>query len=141
MAGMICALAVGMKYKLGFDDSLDVVGVHLVGGIVGALMIGFIGTKRVNADSLNGLFYGGGFHLLRLQALAVVSVLAYSFVCAYIIGWVIHKTIGFRVSEEDEISGIDLAEHAESAYDLFAGAASGLGARMGTSRNDEEVTA
>jgi Amt family ammonium transporter len=117
-AGAICALAVGLKYKLGYDDSLDVVGIHLVGGLVGTLLIGFFGTTTVNSLSADGLFYGGGLELLGKQALAAGAVMLYSFVGALLIGYLIKFTIGFRVSEDDEVAGIDEAEHAEVAYEL-----------------------
>jgi ammonium transporter, Amt family len=119
-AGVICALAVGLKFRFGFDDSLDVVGVHLVGGIVGTLLIGFFADLSVNSTGGNGLFHGGGWNQMWRQAVAAGSVLVYSFVFAFIIGWIINKTIGFRVSEEAELTGIDEAEHAETAYE-FAG--------------------
>jgi len=147
IAGAVCAMAISLKYKFGFDDSLDVVGVHLVGGITGTLLIGFFGTKSANASALgdNGLFYGGGFTQLGRQAVAAGSVFLYSFVMAYIIGTIIKKTIGFRVEEEEEVTGIDESEHAESAYDLsLAGgrASSGLaqhvlggGDRVGVATN------
>ena len=118
LAGVICALAVGLKYKFGFDDALDVVGVHLVGGIVGSLAIGFFGSSKVNSLGLDGLFYGGGTALLGKQALAVVLVMGYSFVATLIIGFAIEKTIGFRVKSEKELAGVDLTEHAESAYEM-----------------------
>jgi Amt family ammonium transporter len=123
LAGALCALAVGLKYRLGFDDSLDVVGVHLVGGLVGSLFIGFFGTARlaaggINTASVDGLFYGGGFDLLGKQATGAFSVMAYSFAVAFILGWIIDKTIGFRLDAEDEASGIDVVEHAETGYDL-----------------------
>jgi ammonium transporter, Amt family len=120
LAGAICALAVGLKYKAGFDDSLDVVGVHLVGGLAGSLLIGLLATDTVVADT-NGLFYGGGLGLLGKQAVASFAVLAYSFIATYIIGFIIKKTMGFRVDEEAEIEGIDTAVHAESAYDFVSG--------------------
>ncbi|SHM32057.1 ammonium transporter [Cryptosporangium aurantiacum] len=120
LAGAVCALAVGLKYRLGFDDSLDVVGVHLVGGLAGSLLIGLLATDTVVADT-NGLFYGGGLGLLGKQAVASFAVLGYSFVVTYIIGFIIKKTIGFRVDEEAEIEGIDTAVHAESAYDFVSG--------------------
>src|SRR3954452_380866 len=126
IAGVLCALAISLKFKFGFDDSLDVVGVHLVGGIVGTLLIGFFGTTSVNALGADGLFYGGGFTQLGRQALAAGAVLAYSFVLSFIIGFAIKKAGGFRVSAEDEISGIDEAQHAESAYD-FTGSSGGIG--------------
>ena len=119
IAGIVCALAVGLKYKFGFDDSLDVVGVHLVGGIWGCLSIGFFATKSVNSIGGTGLLYGGGLDLLKTQAFGAFFVLAYSFIATLIIGFIINKTIGFRVSQEAEITGIDLAEHRETAYELF----------------------
>ena len=118
LAGSICALAVGLKYKFGYDDALDVVGVHLVGGIVGSLAIGFFGSSAVNSVGLDGLFYGGGTALLAKQALGVGLVMAYSFVMTLIIGFLIEKTIGFRVKSENELAGVDLSEHAESAYEM-----------------------
>lgn len=118
LAGAACALAVGLKYKLGYDDALDVVGVHLVGGIIGSLAIGFFGSSAVNSVGLDGLFYGGGTALLVKQALGVGLVMAYSFIATLIIGYVIEKTIGFRVSNEKELIGVDQTEHAESAYEL-----------------------
>ncbi len=97
VAGAVCALAVGLKFKLGFDDSLDVVGVHLVGGIIGTVLIGFFATVTVNSAGGNGLFYGGGLNQLWRQVVAALAVMIYSFVLSYAIGWVIKKTIGFRV--------------------------------------------
>jgi Amt family ammonium transporter len=118
LAGIICALAVGLKYRFGFDDALDVVGVHLVGGIVGCLLIGFFGSKAVNSVGIDGLFYGGGWTLLGKQALGVAVVAGYSFFVTLILGFIIEKTIGFRVRVEDEQVGVDLSEHAESAYEM-----------------------
>ncbi|TWE13150.1 ammonium transporter [Rudaeicoccus suwonensis] len=125
-AGAICALAVGLKFKLGFDDSLDVVGVHLVGGLVGTLLIGLLASKSSpnGSGTRDGLFYGGGFLQLGVQAAAAFTVLIFSFVVTYIIGYALHKTMGFRISQEEEIAGIDQAEHAETGYDfgnLFSG--------------------
>jgi Amt family ammonium transporter len=117
-AGAICAFAVSLKYKLGFDDSLDVVGVHLVGGLFGSLAIGFLGTAAA-PSAVNGLFYGGGFSQLGKQALANLVVAVYSFTVAFILGKVIDKTIGFRVTEDDEVTGVDQVEHAETAYDYL----------------------
>ena len=125
IAGILCSLAVGLKYKLGFDDSLDVVGVHLVGGIWGSLSIGLFGTHVVNSIGLDGIFYGGGTDLLVKQSLGVGLVAAYSFIVTLIIGFAIEKTIGFRVSREVEIEGIDLKEHAESAYELASSSRGG----------------
>ena len=118
LAGIICAWAVDIKYKLGFDDSLDVVAVHLIGGVWGSLAVGFFGTSAVNSIGLDGILYGGGVALLAKQSIGVGLVFAYSFIVTLIIGFVINKTIGFRVNAVDEVEGIDLAEHAESAYDM-----------------------
>ena len=118
LAGVICSVAVGMKYLFNFDDSLDVVGVHLVGGIWGSLSIGLFGSSAVNSIGLDGLFFGGGTALLGKQALAVAMVAGYSFLATLIIGLAIEKTIGFRVSKESELEGVDFNEHAESAYEM-----------------------
>ncbi len=110
-AGALCAMSVGLKFRFGFDDSLDVVAVHLVGGIVGTIMIGFVGVEV-------GLFNGGGTEQLVKQATGVVAVLAYSFIMTLIIAKVIDLVMGFRISKDDEISGIDLVVHAERGYEL-----------------------
>lgn len=129
VAGAVCALAVGLKYRLGYDDSLDVVGVHFVGGWIGCLWIGLFGTSSVSSlVSDEGLFYGGGVTQLGVQALSGLIVTGYSFVVAFVLAFVIQKTIGFRVSEQAEVEGIDIAEHAESGYDLSPAAGSGGGA-------------
>jgi Amt family ammonium transporter len=111
IAGIICALAIDLKFKLGFDDSLDVVGVHLVGGLVGTLFLGFFATSA-------GLIYSGSFAQLAVQAIAAFSVLIYSFVGAFVIGFILEKTIGFRIKNEDEIAGIDKVVHGEEGYVL-----------------------
>jgi Amt family ammonium transporter len=118
IAGAVCALAVALKYRFGFDDSLDVVGVHLVGGLLGTLLIGFFGTVSVNSLGADGVFYGGGFTQLGKQAVAAFTVLIYSFVVTFILGMILKKTVGFRVSDEAEVEGIDENEHAETAYDF-----------------------
>jgi Amt family ammonium transporter len=119
ICGVVCAYAVGLKYKLGFDDSLDVVGVHLVGGIAGSLLVGLLATHIATATGgVDGLLYGGGFSQLLKQFVAVVAVGGYSFVVSFILGKLIDKTMGFRISEEDEVSGVDLASHAETAYEF-----------------------
>ncbi|NVM94794.1 ammonium transporter [Arthrobacter wenxiniae] len=123
LAGVVCAMAVGLKFRLGFDDSLDVVGVHLVGGIIGTLFIGLAADPNSPAAG-QGLFYGGGLELLGKQAIGAFAVMLYSFVLAYAIGWIINKTMGFRISSAHESAGIDISVHAESAYDL-GGRASG----------------
>ncbi|MFB7433416.1 ammonium transporter [Streptomyces microflavus] len=127
IAGVLCAMAVGLKYKFGYDDSLDVVGVHLVGGVIGSILVGFFATGGVQSDA-KGLFYGGGVDQLGKQVVGVVAVLAYSLVVSGLIALVLHKTIGMRVSEDEEISGIDQIEHAETAYD-FSGAGGGTVSR------------
>jgi len=109
IAGALSALAIDLKYKLGFDDSLDVVGIHLVGGIVGTLYIGVFGRDV-------GFAFGNGFDQLWKQAVGAGAVLVYSFVIAFVIGWIIEKTMGFRVTAEDEIAGIDTVVHGEEAY-------------------------
>ena len=118
LAGAVCSMVVALKYKLGFDDSLDVVGVHLVGGIVGCLSVGFFGSTAVNSLGANGLFYGGGSSLLGKQALGVVAVAGYSFVVTLILGYAIKYTIGFRIKESDEVEGIDISEHSEHGYEF-----------------------
>ncbi len=125
VAGILCALCVGIKYKLGFDDSLDVVAVHLVGGIWGCLAIGIFGTSVVNSVGLDGLLYGGGTVLLGKQALGVGLVAIYSFLVTLVLGFIIEKTIGFRVKRDFEIEGIDLNEHAESAYEMTSSSRGG----------------
>jgi Amt family ammonium transporter len=117
LAGVICAIAVTLKYKLGYDDSLDVVGVHLVGGLIGTLMVGFVATDAAPAG-VSGLFYGGGVDQLWRQAVGAVSVMAYSAIVTAIIMFILKAVMKPRVSQADELSGIDLAEHAEVAYDL-----------------------
>jgi Amt family ammonium transporter len=118
IAGIVCALAVGLKYKFNFDDSLDVVGIHLIGGLWGSLSIGFFGSAAVNSIGLNGILYGGGTDLLGKQAFGAFFVLGYSFIATLIIGFIIDKTIGFRVKTDAEVAGIDYDQHAETAYEL-----------------------
>jgi Amt family ammonium transporter len=112
VAGAACAFAVGLKYRLGFDDSLDVVGIHFVGGWIGCLWIGLFGAGEL------GLFTGGGIAQLGKQALGAGIASVWSFVVALLIALVVKATIGLRVAPEAEIEGIDIAEHQESAYDL-----------------------
>ena len=133
IAGAVCAVAVGFKYKIGLDDSLDVVGVHLTGGILGALLIGFLGTSAGSpqgADGLftdqhgnpmNGIFYGGSGELLWHQLAGVLFTLIWSGVGTAIIALVIKYTIGWRVKPEAEVEGIDDDQHGESAYDVAPG--------------------
>ena len=124
ISSVLCSLAVGLKYKIGYDDSLDVVGVHLVGGLSGSLLVGIFATAAAPAG-VDGLLYGGGSGQLVKQAIACGAVLAYSFIATLIIGYAIEKTIGFRVTREVEIEGIDLKEHAESAYELASSSRGG----------------
>jgi Amt family ammonium transporter len=125
-AGILCSLATGLKYRFNLDDSLDVVGVHLVAGIWGSLAIGFFGASSVNSVGVDGLLYGGGSALLGKQALGVAVVAVYSFIATLIIGYAIEKTIGFRVKRDAEVAGIDLNEHAESAYEMTSSSRGGL---------------
>ena len=110
ICGVVCSYAVGLKYRFGFDDSLDVVGVHLVGGLVGTVLIGFLATE-------GGLFYGGGVALLITPVLVAVIAMAFSAVVTTVIGLGLKYTMGWRIDPKDEVRGIDLAEHSESAYD------------------------
>jgi Amt family ammonium transporter len=126
IAGVLCSLAVDLKFKFGLDDSLDVVGVHLVGGVWGSLAVGLFGASAVNSVGVDGLFYGGGSGLLVKQAMGVALVAAYSFIVTLIIGYAIEKTIGFRVTKDSEVEGIDLNEHAESAYEMSSSSRGGL---------------
>jgi Amt family ammonium transporter len=138
VVGGACAFAVSFKHKLGYDDSLDVVGIHLVGGMVGSLIIGLLASQTATGeDGISGLFYGGGLGQLGKQAVAVVAVLAYSFVLSYLLGQLVDKTIGFRISEQDELAGVDETTHAESGYEFGGIRSSGFSA--GTSAAREAV--
>lgn len=111
IAGIVCAFAIELKWKLGYDDSLDVVGIHLVGGLIGTLYLGFFANGT-------GLFMGGGINQLLVQFIAAMAVMVYSFVLALVIGFAVEKTIGFRVKNEDELAGIDTVVHGEAGYTL-----------------------
>jgi len=117
-AGTLCALAVGLKYRFRYDDSLDVVGVHLVGGIVGTVLIGLLSTASA-PGAIDGLFYGGGLKPLIIQTLTALFAILWSGFFTLIIALAIKKTIGWRIDEDDEVEGIDYTEHSESAYDLL----------------------
>ncbi len=117
LAGIGCAYAVGLKFKFGYDDSLDVVGVHLIGGLIGTLAIGLFAAPESPAG-VAGLFYGGGVDQLWRQAVGAFAVMIFSFVASYLIGIAIQKTIGFRAEASAEHGGIDLGEHSEVGYDL-----------------------
>ncbi len=114
-AGVVCAFAVGLKFKLNYDDSLDVVGVHFVGGVVGVLLIGLLATA-VMTGGPRGLFYGGGLAQLGKQALAMAVVAVYAFAVSYGLARLVDRFMGFRLSADDEASGVDFTEHAETAY-------------------------
>jgi len=117
VAGAICPLAVGMKERFGYDDSLDVVGVHLVGGVIGTLMIGIVGSADT-VQGVDGLLYGGGLDQFWRQLAAAAAVLAYSFVVSFVLAMILKATMGIRISPEDEESGIDARLHRDPAYEL-----------------------
>ncbi|MCK1798826.1 ammonium transporter [Streptomyces sp. XM4193] len=114
VSGLVCSWAVSLKFKLGYDDSLDVVGVHLVGGLIGTLLVGFLATE------------GAGLTQFGKQALGAASVMAFTFVATWLLAKLIDLTMGFRATEDDELAGVDQAYHAETAYDYSqAGRSSG----------------
>ncbi|WP_082614138.1 ammonium transporter [Mycobacterium sp. Root265] len=115
VAGVVCSFAIGWKFKAGYDDSLDVVGVHFVGGVVGTFLIGLLAAEMVSGGP-EGLFYGGGITQLGKQTLAIVVVAAFAFAVSFALAKLIAVTVGFRVTREDELSGIDFTQHAETAY-------------------------
>jgi ammonium transporter, Amt family len=129
LAGVVCQLAIRLKYRLGYDDSLDVVAIHGVAGLLGMLLIGFFATDAVNSAGADGLFYGGGLTQLGKQTVAVLATAAWAFAISFALAWLVRATVGFRVSAEVEMSGVDEAEHAETAYDYSPLAASGSVAR------------
>jgi Amt family ammonium transporter len=116
-AGVVCYLAVLAKVRMGYDDSLDVVGVHCVGGIWGALATGLFASKAINAAGADGLFFGNPQQLV-IQAVAVGVTLVFSFVVSWILLKVLDATMGLRVSTEDEVAGLDISEHQEAGYTL-----------------------
>jgi ammonium transporter, Amt family len=124
VGGSLCALAVGLKFKLGFDDSLDVVGVHLVGGLAGTLLVGLVAAPEAPA-AVKGLFYGGGWDQLEKQAIGAFSVMGYSAIVTLILALILKYTIGLRLSPEGEAAGIDESQHAESGYELTTAVGSG----------------
>ena len=129
-AGIICAWAIGLKYRFGYDDSLDVLGVHGIGGLVGMLGIGVFATTAANAAGADGLLAGGGLGLLGKQAVASLGTLVYVFIVTFVIAKIIDRLVGYRVDEVDEVRGIDLSEHAERAYE-FAESSGGTFAGVG----------
>ena len=118
IAGFVSNYAVSRKYKFGYDDSLDVVGVHGVSGIIGMIGIGLFATATVNATGKEGLFISGSAALLAKQLIAIAAVAAFSFCATWLIATLISRTIGFRVLRDDELTGLDTTYHAESAYDI-----------------------
>jgi ammonium transporter, Amt family len=118
LAGAVCCLACGLKFKFNRDDALDVLGVHFVGGVLGAVLIGFFGTNSFNSVARNGLFYGGGVGLLGEQCLGVVCVAGFSLAVSWLLAVIVDKTMGLRLTEEDEETGMDLTQHEETAYDF-----------------------
>ncbi len=146
LAGVGCSMALGLKFKLGYDDSLDVVGVHLVGGLIGTLAIGlFADGSLTGGQETAGLLLGGGFGQLGRQALGAGVVLVYSFVVTYLIAIALKRTMGLRIGAGEETSGVDLTEHAETGYDLSKVQYSSYNVRktllVPTERDAEEVSA
>ncbi len=133
-AGALCAAAVSLKWKFGFDDSLDVVGVHLVGGFTGTVLIGFF-------SSTTGLFYGGNTDQLVVQLLVATCAIIFSGVTTLVIGLALKATMGLKIAEEDEYDGIDVTTHGETAYEFDGGGGSGGGVLTHTVGSKEEVTA
>ena len=127
LAGGVCAWAVSLKYKVGMDDSLDVVGVHLVGGVIGTVLIGLVSSADAPGD-IDGLFYGGGFGSLGDQVMAAIIAILWSAVATTLIAFAIKLTIGWRISDEAEVEGVDFEQHGETAYDLHSGLGGGANA-------------
>jgi len=115
--GGICCIACGLKFRFRFDDSLDVVGVHMIGGLTGTLLIGLFATDHAPAG-VNGLFYHGGTTQLKRQAIGAFAVMGWSFFVTLIIAYLLHLIMGFRISDDQELEGIDISEHAETAYEF-----------------------
>jgi Amt family ammonium transporter len=142
IAGVVCCLATGLKFRFGFDDALDVVGVHLVGGVLGALLIGFLGTSAFNALGQEGLLSGGGFALLGKQTVAVLASVTYSFVVTFVIAKLVGRAFGgLRVSEDVELEGLDINLHAETGYEIGQLGGSFRKAPAGAARDSAEVSA
>lgn len=117
VAGILCSLAIGVKFRFGYDDSLDVVAVHLVGGLWGTVAVGFLATAAAPAG-VDGLLYGGGVDQLTRQVVGALAVLVFSYVVTFAIAKVLDSVMGLRVVEEHEVAGIDAAVHAEQSYEL-----------------------
>ena len=118
VAGALCLLAIQLKFKFGYDDSLDVVGVHLVGGIVGSLLLGFFADAEANPAAPDGIFFGGGAGLLSDQLVAVLATIAFSGIVSFILAKVVDAAVGLRVSTDEERAGLDTTQHAETGYNL-----------------------
>ena len=118
LAGAICLLAIRLKTKFGYDDALDVVAVHLVGGILGSLLLGVFADEKVNSAGTDGLLNGGGSSLLGKQLVAVGATLAFSGILTFIIAKVVQATVGLRVTPDEEAAGLDTSQHAETGYNL-----------------------
>jgi Amt family ammonium transporter len=116
IAGAVCYLALTLKTRFNFDDSLDVIAVHLVGGIIGALLLGLFADTKVNSLGFDGVLFGGGSKLLINQLIAIAATFAFSFIVTWVVAKILDATIGLRVSTEDELIGLDQSQHAESAY-------------------------
>jgi Amt family ammonium transporter len=121
VAGVVCALAVRLKFKLRYDDSLDVLGVHGVGGLVGMVLLGLFATRAVDPAGANGLFEGGGAHLLGVEVLAAAVAVGFCFAMTFVIAKAVDLVMGLRVSADVEFDGLDLAQHAETAYAFTGG--------------------
>lgn len=135
VAGGLCALAVGLKYRFGYDDSLDVVGVHLVGGLVGTLGVGFLAADE------GGLLTGGGMEPVVVQLAVAVFAMVWSAVATLAVAVPIKYSLGLRLQEEDEVEGIDFIEHGESAYDLGTGGGARRASVLATGTTATEVSA
>ena len=118
VAGILCLMAIQLKFKFGYDDSLDVVGVHLVGGIVGSILLAFFADTKINSLGADGVFFGGGSGLLVDQLVAVGATIVFSGVVSFVLAKVVDSVIGLRVSPDDEAAGLDTTQHAETAYNL-----------------------
>ena len=120
IAGAVCFLAISLKFKYGYDDALDVVAVHLVGGVIGSILLGLFADKAINPAGADGVFLGGGWSLFGEQVLAVAVVLVFSFVVSGVIALVLRAVLpgGIRVTEEEEQTGLDLTQHSETGYAL-----------------------
>jgi Amt family ammonium transporter len=123
IAGVACAYAVRLKFRFGYDDSLDVVGVHLVGGIVGALLTGVFADLAINEAGADGLLAGGGAALLGKQVIAVGATLLFSGAMSVGLLKLIDATVGLRVTEDEELAGVDLTQHSETGYAFSEGGA------------------